>query len=402
MQIEGMREFFSKIAPLNGAAGVQSNTFLSALPALAQQKQPAHDSLSLSDIAQKLSFSARESSSLIEKQKVGLTDSLPPWAQRADKAMAQAIDILERMHELAIAAQDKKLSDLDRVEMQIEIEDLRANLMAMPKSLRVGKPVARLGSVPHPVSGGSYDLGDYSSVLERMRERIMSGQEWNVREAWSPEGFTRVTYDDNGDEVWEIGEANAWYVVDDRNVLTNREGKIVDSGKKVSTVRKILEWANPVVVMDAKSAAGGAQYLERQIASIQRWREQLPANLTNLSIEDASAFLETIAIPGGDVKDPLTDPTFASAFLFSDGIYDQRYGYVTQIFVESDGSVSFADSISLALAKNNMVAAGWANNDDDERIYGYSGPKLTEEYITTIAPKEVKIVYVKGIRSLTK
>ena len=37
MQIDGMREFFSKIAPLNGATDVQSNAFLSALPALAQQ-----------------------------------------------------------------------------------------------------------------------------------------------------------------------------------------------------------------------------------------------------------------------------------------------------------------------------------------------------------------------------
>jgi hypothetical protein len=148
MQIEGIKNFFSKIAPLNGAAGVQSNTFL---PALAQQKQLGHDSLLLSDIGKKLSLNARESSSLIEKQKVKLTDSLPPllpeWAQRADEAMAQTIYILESMQELAVASQNKKLSDLERIEMQIEIEDLRANLMVMPKSLRIGSPIARLSNL---------------------------------------------------------------------------------------------------------------------------------------------------------------------------------------------------------------------------------------------------------------
>ncbi len=45
-------------------------------------------------------------------------------------------------------------------------------------------------------------------MLGRMRERILNGQEWDVREAWCPEGFTRVAYDGNGKEVWEIGEAN--------------------------------------------------------------------------------------------------------------------------------------------------------------------------------------------------
>jgi hypothetical protein len=391
MQIEGMREFFSKIAPLNGAAGVQNNTLLSAL---AQQKQLGHDSLFLSDIGKKLSLNGSESSSLIEKREV----SLPPWAQRMDKAMAQAVDILESMHALAIAAQNKELSDLDRVEMQIEIEDLRANLMAMPMSLRAGKPVARLPDAAAALYG-DHHVGDYSSVLGRMRERIMRGEEWNVREAWCSEGFSRVTYDDNGEEVWEIFEANAWYVVDDQNVLTRREGQYVDSGKKVLTVREVLEWANPVVVMDAESAAEGARYLEKQIASIQKWREQLPANLANISIEDAAAFLSTIAIPGGHINDPLTDPTIASDYLFSDGIYD--YGYVvTRRLLESDGGdIPLTDG---EIIKNNTIDAGWVNEDDDVGIYEYSVPTLRTEKVTTVTLNEPKMIYVKGIRALTE
>lgn len=395
MQIDGMREFFSKIAPLNGATDVQSNAFLSALPALAQQKQPTYDSLFLSDIGKKLSLNVRECSSLMEKQKVGPTDSLPPEAQLADKAMAKAIDILERMQKLAIAAQDKKLSDLDRVEMQIEIEDLRANLMVMPINLRGASPVV----LPKPVDWGDYGYGDYSSVLGRTRERILSGQEWDVREAWSPEGFTRVTYDDKGEEVWEIGEANAWYVVDDVNVLTYHEGKNVDNGEKVPTVRQMLEWGAPVIVMDAKSAAKGARHLEQQIASIQKWREQLPANLENLSMENAIAFLETIAFPGGHHNAPLTDPSMTTQFLFSDGVYDHRY--VTRNLEESDGGdIPLTDG---EIIKNYMVAAGWVNKRDNIKIIGYSGPKLREEYVATVPQNEnAKIIYIKGVGALTR
>jgi hypothetical protein len=402
LQIDGMREFFSKIAPLNGAAGVQNNTFL---PALARQKPSGRDSVVLSDIGKKLRLNERKSSSLIDTQKA---EPLPRWAQEADKVMAQAMDILERMHALAVAAQDKKLSDLDRVEMQIEIEDLRANLMDMPMRLRTGKPMAHLPHVGNILvslllAEGDYSHGDYSSVLGRMRERIMNGEEWNVREAWCPEGFSRVTYDDNGEEILEVFEANAWYVVDDSNVLTSRNGEFVDSGKKVSTVREILEWANPVVVMDAASAAEGAAYLEKQIASIQRWREQLPENIEYLSTEDAAAFLSTIAIPGGDVNDPLTDPAWANRYLFEDGIYD--YLHLTRKILEpeSDGSgISLADG---EIIKNDRIAAGWVNESGDVRIDGYSCPELRAEEVTPTPPeeqKEPKIIYAKGIRMLTE
>ncbi|MDR2522279.1 MAG: hypothetical protein LBC93_01045 [Synergistaceae bacterium] len=335
MQIEGMRDFFSQIAPLNGVIGVQSNSFLSALPALTQQKQSAHDSLFISNIGKKLSLNIRESSSSIEKRKVKLTDSLPPEAQQADKAMAKAIDILKRIQELAIAAQDKKLSDRDRVEMQIEIEDLRANFKAIPWRMRGGSgPKPKKFSMV--VDLGNYDYGDYSSVLGRMRERILSGQEWNVREAWCSEDFTRNTYNENGDEVKEIFAKQTWYVVDDRNVLTSHEGKNVNSGRKVSTVREVLEWATPVIVMDAESAAKGVRFLEQQIASIQKWRERLPANLEKFSMEDAIAFLEAITTPGGVHKPSLNDPTHASAFLYSDGIYDYRH--VTPRIEKNNGS----------------------------------------------------------------
>lgn len=398
MQVDGMREFFSKIAPLNEAAEVRRNTLLSALPALAQQTQPSYDSLFLSDIGKKLSVTVRESSSLIETRDAELAEiaALPPWAQQADKAMAKAMDILERMQKLAIAAQNKKLSDIDRVEMQIEIEDLRANFMAIPRNLKGVRP----SIVPNLADYGDYGYGDYSSVLGRMRERIMNGQEWNVREAWCPESFTRVTSDENGEEVWEVVAAKAWHVVDDKDILTFREGENVGSGKKVLTVREVLEWATPVIVMDAESAVKGAEYLEQQMAKIQQWRDELPANLEKRGMEGAIYLLETIAVPGGDYKPLLTDPTNANEFLFSDGTYDYRYA-MRNSFLESDGSDPLTEGEVL---RNHVVARGWFNQNANIQILWYSGSsqKLREEFVTTVPPEDAKVIHVKGVGSLTK
>ena len=387
-----MRCFFSNTTSLNSSISVKSNKFLPALPVLTQQTSLAHDSLFISDIGKKLSLSVSRAYSPIETQKTEQTSPLSPEAKQADKAMAKVIDILGRMQKLAIAAQDKQLSDSDRVEMQIEIEDLRTNLKAVPWNLRGGK--GRPPILPKPVEWGDYGYGDYSSVLGRMRERVSKGQAWDVREAWCPESFTRVTHDDNGNEVLETVEANAWHVVDDKNVSTYREGKNADSGKSVSTVREILEWASPVVVMDTKSADKGARFLEQQIASIKKWREQLPSNLENFSMENSIAFLEKIAFPSGHYNDSLTDPTDAGKFLFSDGIYDYRY--VTRNLEENS-----ADSMSLTdgeILKNYLIASGHVNKNESIKIYWYSGPKLrTEGDETTVSQNGGgKIIYAKG------
>ena len=126
MQVEGMRGFFSKISLWNGTPGMRRSAFLSVLPAPARQARPVHDSLLLSDLGKKLSLNGGESSSLLEGRKADSADSLPSWAQPMDKALSQTIDILERMQKLAVAAQDKKLTDLDRIEIQIKIEDLKS------------------------------------------------------------------------------------------------------------------------------------------------------------------------------------------------------------------------------------------------------------------------------------
>ena len=397
MQIDGMRAFLSTImprTPLNGRADI-------VLPALAQQAWPARDSLLLSDLGKKLSLtlSEKESSSLlIERPTTGPADSLPSWAQPLDKVLSQTIDILERMQKLAVAAQDKKLTDLDRIEMQIEVEDLKSNLKAVPRNLlRKELQVERVSLQETYVAffeDGAESFGDYSSVLERARDRILNGQEWDVREAWSRGGFIRVTRDENGEEVQEVGASNAWHVVDDRNVVTRvwQEGKYiyVDSGRKVPTVRERLEKASPVVVMDAQSAAEGAGYLENRIASVRKFREQLPELIEQSEQPkwETYVFLERLIFPNGNFKEVLTEPDIASYHLLHDGIYD--YPYFSWSLVKPDDSDPLlSERKSL---EDKWIAANGASKNGDT-THGFSVPKLSEVNITL---NTTKTIHIKG------
>ncbi len=337
MQINGVKEFFSKIAISSVPLGVRND---GAVPTLTQQRQQSHDSFSLSDIGKRLCLNVGKSSSLLKGQEITPSDSLSGEAKKVDKAMAKVIDIMERMRKLAVAAQDENLSDLDRVEMQIEVEDLRANLMAVPISLRTDRSIDRPFQVGAFLLEHNNDYGDSSSMLERMRTRIMNGEEWDVREVWSPYDAT-------------------WKVVDDQKIFTQSEGKILNTNRQVPTVRDMLEATTPVVVMDSESSAKGVEFLDHQIASVKKWREQLPENLSNYTdvVEEACAFLEnrvTLCEPWGTI---LTDPTIASNFLFGGKVYD-HIG-VTNRLENADGH----DILTLdeEMLKNKLTATGWAN-----------------------------------------
>ena len=98
------------------------------IPALKGQ----FDSVSISDVAQRLNAKLQKSSAI---EKAELTDSLPPIGKKIDQFMKRATDILMRIKDLTDLAQDESLGADSRVEIQIEIEDLRDNLQILPRNL---------------------------------------------------------------------------------------------------------------------------------------------------------------------------------------------------------------------------------------------------------------------------
>jgi hypothetical protein len=333
------------------------------LPGLAPQGQAAHDSLFLSDIGKRLSLGVNKAPLLNEKQKVDITD---PLLRQKDKYLSQQIDILEKMHELATAAQDEKLTDLERVEMQLQFEELRKNL-----NETAGMP--REYWTKEAASGDFTELfGDGSSMVERMRNRIMNGQDWNVREAWS---------DHQGQ----------WHVVDDKNanVLKARGSddgtvKVEDTGKKVPTVRELLEKQTSIVFMDAESAANGAKLLEQKINDVQKSRDRI-AKAASEQPNKTWTLSEVNGLMSHNLKPFFggIGVTFVEHHFHDDGVYDSAY-VLRNIVLAAEEAIYPENKPTLP---QNAAGTG--------PLY-YRNNILTEVELAVVKTNENEIQYVKA------
>lgn len=287
------------------------------------------DSFSISDIAKRLNFNLQKSSSIEKTKKVENTNQLSKTGKKIDKIMEKAVDILERMQKLTQLAQDKNLTDSDRIEIQIEVENLRDNFDILPRNLITGENnSSKIDFESKFEEIFTSEFGDGSSILERMRTRITNGEKWNVREAYSPIGFNRINYDENGEEIFEHAEAG-WFVVDDSKVISRdaKTNELYKSSKKVPTVRERLESQTPYLVMDAKSAEKSETLIKQRIENIQKWRENLPELEKELDDDEslltqAFLFIDNIVSPNGmQSRSPLA-PDIANYFYNGKEIYD--------------------------------------------------------------------------------
>ena len=78
--------------------------------------------------------------------------------------MKKAQNILAKMQDLAVLAQDSSLGDADRVEIQIELADLNDNLFMIPGNLRMSQNLSR------------EQAENWQDSQERMRTRINNGE----------------------------------------------------------------------------------------------------------------------------------------------------------------------------------------------------------------------------------
>ena len=290
-------------------------------------------------------------------------------------------------------AQDDSLGDDARVEIQIEIEDLRDNFMIIPYNIMSERQFSTQSQQYEQT--GELELmrrsADGSTILERMRERISNGEEWNVREAWRPEALLRVTKDDSGADVAEVYEAG-WYVVDDSSIITqDRDGKFIERGKSVPTVREQLEWRTPYVVMDAESAEKSTELIDKQIEEIQAWREKMPDLIEHMQDEtsirtEAYMFLRDIVVSSEKGHLPMNIPDEPSYFLFGDKVYDSPFvSHKIEDYnnVGSDADYSPADSEAI--------------KDKAELTDSYSVQSLSKDSVSLTRPSDAGFVYIKGI-----
>jgi hypothetical protein len=345
-------------------------------PISAPSKQFQTDTLSISEMGKNLSHGVGKAELLGKNEKVNHID---PVLNIAKKSMTQAKEILEQMHELAIAAQDEDLSDLERVEMQIKFEDLRKELTAIPKSM-LSQYFGGPSIMPEP----DYSLwgefgGDSSNILERMRYRIENGQEWNVREAWS-DGFSRVLYNDDGVPIGEEIVKAGWQTVGDnnKNIKTAKVSgespygtifEFEDSGE-LPTVLERLKMMTPVVLMDAKSAADGAELIEQKLNEARQWLNKIDelgaaqkaTHTGGLSLVGEGSNSMFLAVHNFLEKLPFIGeigPDIPQAFIIGDGLYDRPGSHLMRGIEYGEGrSIPLGAETNAEKMKNNAAAAG--------------------------------------------
>ena len=287
----------------------------SVLPQVNLQKN--NDSLKLSESGLQKSQGTNKAENIVKYDSA---------TKKMDEAMKKAQNILEKMHDLAILAQDSSLGDSDRVEIQIELADLNDSLFMIPGNLRMSQNLSR-------EQAENWQNSEMSSILERMRTRINNGEKWNVREVWQPNMEVRVKHDENGAEFYEVSSPG-WYTVSDDVKIKSQStltSEIVQTDKNVPTVRERLENLTQYL-MDSESAEKSSQLIQQQINTIQKWRDELPEKISEAAgdtekidsiLMEAFNFLDELARPANIIVPSLNAPNEPSYFLHGGEVYDR-------------------------------------------------------------------------------
>ncbi|NLL37778.1 MAG: hypothetical protein GX256_09695 [Fretibacterium sp.] len=305
MQVNGAADFFSRIASL----GRTGTTAWERLRFNTPTAQGNVDTVSLSDIGKRLSFH-RSESLLGNGGKTGPTNTI---LALMDKSMSDVESILNKMNSLAEDAGKEGLSDLDRINKQIEMEELRARLYSASKSM-----THSLAKMSGQETSGELTLveaspgiwgGDHRTLLERARDRIENGEEWDVVEGYRYLHTIEEVRIGGTDRSIKIEKGERFELPDDidpENAVlccigtpAGGEWFVCDGDSDTEgalSVRQKIQASGTINLMDAKSAQEGLARLKVELRDMKSMREKLTAFIKGCSAEDMTQTF------GGDVS----------------------------------------------------------------------------------------------------
>ncbi|MDR1978746.1 MAG: hypothetical protein LBQ42_08435 [Synergistaceae bacterium] len=250
--------------------------------------------MNISEAAKRLRFHSGDAAKLGERLAAANGD---PALELMDKSLSQVEEILDEMKALAVAVQGEKLTKLDRIEMQIKMEDLREELRktASEAHMKLADMLGVEGEAPLPldalkgvalIEGSSALPGeDERSLFERARDRITKGEEWDAAE--SCEIFNELKKVRVGDREIQVETGEIFELpsdIDSSAAVMLNFGERVGGGwlvlsndKDAPTVRQKLEASDTIILMDAKSAKEGVKRLETEINDLKQAHEKLIA-----------------------------------------------------------------------------------------------------------------------------
>lgn len=291
MQVNGLTGFFSRIASLGyrGVAAWEGPKFN------ALTDRSGSDTVSLSDIGKRLSLH-RSKELLTNTGKTGPANAV---LALMDKSMSEVESILDAMTALAESAGEEGLSDLDRINRQIEMEALRSRLYSASKAMN-----HKLAKMSGQETSGELTLveaspgiwgGDHRTLLERARDRIENGEKWDVVEGYRYlHTIEEVRIGGTGRSI-KVEKGERFELPDDIDpenavlccIGTPAGGEwFVSDSKDALSVREKIKASGTIDLMDAKSAREGAARLKVELKDMKSMREKLAAFSEGYSAED--------------------------------------------------------------------------------------------------------------------
>jgi hypothetical protein len=245
------------------------------------------DSVNLSNIGKRLHFREDDFKNTGVDRWARVTGGRSDKTLRfIDKHISNSGRLLEKMKTLAEAAQDESLSDIDRLEIQMEIgqlqHDLNKEAALMKYSYHLTKDMteSQLAAWVDNTFGNFGDSEAYK-MLERAQERLLNGEDWNIAEVYAP---VVKTFEENG-EVFGYVDRYQWESAVDEDI---------------PTVGDILK-AKGRSVMDLKSAIVSAAEIDAELADLLEQRDKLVAFIeTNGDNPLASVEKNVQGIPQND------------------------------------------------------------------------------------------------------
>lgn len=302
-QVNGLTGFFSRIASWGhtGATAWGRPKF----DALATRSDA--DTVSFSGNGKRLSLSQSEKLSA-KSEKTGTAGTV---LALMDKSMSEVESILDEMTSLAKSARKEGLSDLERINKQIEMEALRLRLYSASRSMS-----HHLAEMSGQRTSGELTLvdalpgiwgGDRRTLLERARDRIEKGEKWDVVEGYRYFHTIEEVRIGGTDRSIKVEKGKRFELPDDidpqKAVLccigTPAGGEwFVSDSKEALSVRQKIKASGTIDLMDAKSAQEGVERLEAELEDMKAMREKLAAFARDYSAED---MVQTVGenAPGG-------------------------------------------------------------------------------------------------------
>lgn len=222
------------------------------------------DSVSISELGKRISMNRTHKAGRL----TGGSSQVQSVAELMSKSLARVESTLEKMHELTKKASNTDLTELDRINMQIEYEELRETLAGASAKMNEGLAQISGQKVDKPYTNLTNTSPDGSKLLERARDRLMRGEDWDVAEAYAHQ------YDEEtGEEIsgyWVTGEKMTNWI----------------DGSELSTVRDRIEGTDTVNLMSSVTAKKGIERVEEQLTRVKDMREKFSSFIMSYNGED--------------------------------------------------------------------------------------------------------------------